>query len=232
MNLEAILAYQRKDAEKNKIERELYSGEDKKVLDQMVAIVKESQQKSQALEKTAEELLKEFETLKASYKDVDNVIKKLEKSNIETAKEDDIETIEKLTATIENNISYLDKKITATAEKINVTLAEFEQAKKKYNLAKEKHKKHKEFCENKENQYKPKLEEINKTLRNLEKDIDKELFEKYKQKRQDRIFPILVPLSDTSCGGCFTQVPMAKLSEVKDKGFYECENCHRIIYIK
>lgn len=232
MNLEAILIYQRKDTEKNKIEKEIYSQETKKVLEQMVKIVKESQQKSQILEKTAEDLLKEFESLKSSYKDVENVIKKIENRKVEECNEEDIETIDKLTATISNNISVLEKRITTTAEKINSTLTEFEQAKKNYNLAKEKHKRHKELCESKEREYQPKLNKINEELKTLENNIDKEILEKYKQKRQDKIFPILVPLSDTSCGGCFTQVPMAKLTQLKEKGFYECENCRRIVYKK
>ena len=42
---------------------------------------------------------------------------------------------------------------------------------------------------------------------------------------------VFVSLSgENQCGGCRVDMPMSLVSKLSDKGYIECENCHRIIY--
>ena len=58
------------------------------------------------------------------------------------------------------------------------------------------------------------------------------IMEKYLKKRADKIFPIVVPLENNVCGGCFTELSMSDISKVKNGGYIECDNCRKIIYKK
>ena len=65
----------------------------------------------------------------------------------------------------------------------------------------------------------------------LEKQIDANLLSKYKHLRQDKIFPVFVPLNSNACGGCSMALPAALMNKLKENGYLECEQCRRYIYI-
>lgn len=232
MEIQKILEYQKKDFEIIKIERMLNDSENKKITAQMVDRVKETQNKSLQLEKKAQELNLEFQGLQSSYEDNAQKFDKISKNDFSKLKEDEIASLESLTQSILTNLAVLDKKFIALAESIKRTLVDFENAKKNYALAREKHKKHKELFESETKKWQPQLEKLTSELAVLEKDIEPEILAKYKQRRQDRMFPIFVPLNSQSCGGCQMELSFAFTNRLKEKGFGECENCRRIIYIK
>lgn len=232
MDITKILEYQKKDFEKVKLERELENDKSKQEIEKMVQLVKQSQSKSSSLEEIAGSLLKEFNSLRKNYDENVNSLNLLKKKDMSKMNENDIISLTNLCDTISSNLSILEKKILACAEKINSSLYEFEQAKKRYMLARESHQKHKAIYEKKLAELQPKISKVDAELLALEKTIDKAVLDKYKQKRMEKIFPILVPLSDKSCGGCFTELPIAKQSKLKDSKILECEHCRRIIYIK
>lgn len=231
MDITKILEYQKKDFEKVKLERELENDKNKQELEKMVSLVKQTQGKSASLEQLAGELLKDYEELKKTYSENASSLAVLKKKDMSKMNESDIENLTNLCDTINSNLAILEKKILACAEKINTSLYEFEQTKKKYMLARENHSKHKQIYEKKLAEVNPKLNKINEELAEIEKGIDKKILERYKQKRLEKIFPVLVPLNDKSCGGCFTELPIAKQSSLKDSKVLECEHCRRIIYI-
>ena len=74
-------------------------------------------------------------------------------------------------------------------------------------------------------------EKIEKELEILKRRIEPSIMDRYMQMREDKKFPILVPLVNNSCGGCAMALPNARLDLLKKDGVLECENCHRIIYI-
>ena len=78
----------------------------------------------------------------------------------------------------------------------------------------------------------PHKAELEKKLSSLEKGIDKDIVESYKKRRVENIFPVVVPLAGNCCGGCRTELSLANLSVLKEKGVLTCEHCHRIIYVK
>ena len=80
----------------------------------------------------------------------------------------------------------------------------------------------------------PKIAELKAQLAKIQKDIDSKLYQKYMQKRENRIFPVFVALTENKCGGCRMEISASKLGAMKNNefGVIECENCGRIIYTK
>ena len=232
MAIENLLEYQSKDFEIFKLEKQLYDGEDKKVINDMIRKVKDSQNRSLQLEKNATDLVNEFENLKKSF---DENIKKLNmmtNSNVERLSETDFSSYETSINALVNNLSLIENKLSYFAKKINVILTDFEQAKKTYNNARQEYLKHKTLYDEKEGQLKPQIDEKSKELAKLEKNIDVKLLARYKSKRQDKKFPILVPLNGNDCGGCQMQLSYASISSLKENEVIECEHCRRLIYFK
>lgn len=232
MNVEKILDYQKKDFEIYKKEKELYQGEDRKAINEMIKKVKLAQSKSIGLEKRAKELNAEFEKLKKTFeKNIDNV-NRMQKTNYEKLSGEDLESFQNTLGDLVANLNVIEGKLSYFAKSINVVLADFEKAKKAYANARVEYDKHKSAYEEVEKKIKPEIEKGQKELLELEKDIDKELFAKYRIKRQDKRFPIIVPLLEKSCGGCQMQLSYSSLSNLKSKGLIECEHCRRLIYNK
>ena len=230
MDLKKLLEYQKQDAELIKLERQLYNNEDKKIFNQMIGVVKDAQSKSALLEKQAGDLINAYTNLKQTYEENIKSANIISNRNIENSSVSDIENIEQVASTIINNLSILEKKLLQQAERVNAVLNEFEQTRKRYNAARDKYNKHKELYDAESQKIEPILTEKQKEIKKLESGLDANLLAKYKQRRQDRIFPVFVPCVDKACGGCRMELPSASLSTLKNNGVLECEHCRRIIY--
>lgn len=230
MDFKNILEYQRKDGELIKIERELNSSPSKKVSADMIMVVKKAQEKSAQLEKRAEVMLKDFESLKKTYQDNMAQVQKFISKNLESVSAKDLDNIISASNAIINNLGVLEKKLFLEAENFNIALNEFDQAKKQYGAARAKYTEHKQVYDSLLKQKEPEIAAIKKELETLEKGIEPKLLTKYKQLRADRLFPAFVKLIDKSCGGCRMELSAAEVEKVKNNGYMECDNCHRIIY--
>ena len=73
------------------------------------------------------------------------------------------------------------------------------------------------------------VDEITKKLAALAKKIEPAILERYQQKRKERIFPIVVPLTGDYCM-CGFEFPKFHMSELAGGNMVECENCRRYIY--
>lgn len=230
MNIKNLLEYQEKDFEIIKLERKLNESETKKILNDMIIKVKESQNKSLQLEKNANELILEYEKLEKTFQENSSKLDAISKKKLEGLSDADLSALMNVSNSIISNFGILEKKFILIAEKINSTLAQFDQAKKNYKLAKEKHSEHRKKYDDQVNEIQPKIDNINRELKELERNVDSDLLAKYKQKRQDKMFPIFVPEIDSACGGCRMGLSYGAVGKLKEKGFIECENCRRIIY--
>lgn len=230
MDLKSILDYQKKDAELIKLERELSANENKKIYTQMVSVVKEAQNQSSALENQANEIINSFNSLKKTYADNSKTANVLQGKNLENLSEEELMQIEDVALKVANNLAILEKKLITQAEKVRNVLVSFDQTKKRYNQARDKYNKHKELYEQDAKKLTPEINEKASEVKKLEANLDANLLAKYKQKRQDRIYPVFVPCLDKACGGCRMELPSASLSTLKKDGILECEHCRRIIY--
>lgn len=230
MDLKSILDYQKKDAELIKLEKALNSNENKRIFTQMVNVVKDAQNQSTALEQQANELIKSYNSLKKTYADNTKTANVLANKNLNNLTEDEVYSIEDVAQKIINNLAILEKKLLTQAEQVRNILSNFDQTKKRYNLARDKYNKHKELFDKESETLKPEIDKKSKEVKSLEANLDSALLAKYKQKRQDKIYPVFVPCLDKACGGCRMELPSASISLLKKEGMLECEHCRRIIY--
>ena len=78
-----------------------------------------------------------------------------------------------------------------------------------------------------------KFNKIITELEDLSKSVEKNLLSEYKKRRNDNIFPVIVPLEGTNfCGRCRMELPMVAISRIKDVGVITCEHCKRLVYKK
>lgn len=230
MDISKIIEYQKKDAELFKIENQLAKSEYKKNYQDMISVVKKAQEKSSYLENQAGLILKEFNMLNKTFEENNLNVEKLANKNLSKLSDNEFDNLTKTIGALTNNLNILEKKILQIAEKLNVSLNEFDVAKKNYGVAKAKYTENKKKYDELVASKQPETEKIKSELLAMEKSIDAKLLAKYKQNRQDKIFPVFAPLSNRSCGVCMLELSSVEVDKVKNQGYLECENCHRIIY--
>lgn len=232
MDIQKILEYQKKDFEIIKYERQITESEDKKILEKLVFMVKDSQNTSTLLEKDAEEAILRFKDIKTNYIENNKKFEILKNINLDNLKEEEKNEIVNQLSELANLLSNLEKKLLNIADKINTIISNFDGAKKQYETAKQRHHIHKAKYKKLISEVNPEIEKLKKNLKILEEKIDPKFIAKYNSIRQDNIFPIVVPLIENTCGGCMIELSMAQIQKLKKEKFLECENCKRIIYLK
>lgn len=230
MKFDKLMQYQKCDAQAIKLERKLSDSEHKKVYSQMLAVVKDAKNHTAALENQAGDLLHSYNQLKNKYKENCDLLEKLTKVDLDKESAENVDKIFEKIAVISNNLNALEKKLMTVAEQVNSALNDFEQTKKRYGSARNKYNEQKAMYEKEEAEIKPQLDKVYSELKTLEKEVEPRVLAKYKSIRQDRIFPVLVPLMDKSCGGCMMELSYAAQAKLKDQGYLECEHCRRMIY--
>lgn len=231
MDIKKILEYQEKDRKVINLERDLDSSEDKKIYQSMQNVAKDAQARSASLDKTAEDVVRDYNNLKKAFEDNQKLLDNLEKKDLDSLDEKGIQDLKELTNKIVSNLNYLEKKIMAQADSVKKILDEFDNTKKRYGMAKAKHSEHKQKFEVEKQKLEPEIQKLQSELASLEKGIDKDLLSRYKAKRTDKFFPIFVPLRGSSCGGCMMELSVAQIEKLKKNGILECENCRRYIYL-
>lgn len=229
--LESILEYQKKDAQLVAIEREITDSKAKKVVNQMADFVKSAQQKLVVIEKNAAILLEEYQKLYAEYQADAKVVDGLSKQKFETLTKEELKNYEKEANELVAKMLVVEKNIATLSHKIKDTLTEFEKTKAQGMQAKQRHTQgltsYNQLVKSKQTE----IEKLKKELVELECKTDKKLLAKYQKMRDDKKFPVFVPLNSNSCGGCSMELPSSQLNKIDENGMLECENCHRIIYI-
>ena len=230
--LEEILEYQKKDGQLVKIEKEISESKAKKVVNQMVSIVKDAQQKIVLTEKNANSLIKSFDELNKAFLDEQKEIQKYLKLKLETEKEDALNEYEKSIKEATTNLLVIQKNIAKLSKSITETLKNFEQYKNDVIEAKKKHAQGMAAYNKLTESHTKEIEDLKKDLQKLEKKVDPKLLAKYKKMREDKKFPVFVPLINSSCGGCSMGLAVSQLHKLDEANMLECENCRRIIYKK
>ena len=73
---------------------------------------------------------------------------------------------------------------------------------------------------------------IESELKELEKSVDPALFERYKAKRANKMFPILYEVKGNVCGACNMELPKSVLAGLKNGEVIECDQCGRLLFLK
>ena len=231
MNIESLLKYQKLDEELYKVEQKLVNSPYKKKATELAGIAKKSQTKSTELENEAERLLAEIEDLKQKFAINKAKMDEMLSSDGSALSLEEVEKFNVLRGKIVSNLNILEKMLQKSAENINLILSDFNRTIKTFNEAKSQYATCKQKIDEESKMYEPERARIAKELKVLEKDVEENLMNEYKKKRQDNIFPVIVPLENGNfCGRCRMELPKVSLSRIKENGIITCEHCKRFIY--
>lgn len=229
--LEKLLEYQKLDGKLLALKRDLEKNPAKQNLNKVVLLVKDSQNKLLELETKAKAAIQDYEKYKAEYEKAFKELNALTKNDLEKMTEEQISaSIEKANSLVAL-LGSLERGLSSQAEAVNAIIKNFDLCRNNIVAYKQKYKESKTQCDELEAGLKPQVESIKKQMLQMEKELDAKLLAKYKHLRQDRIFPVFVPLNQNSCGGCSMEVPAALMNKLKAEGYLECEQCRRYIYI-
>lgn len=233
MNIEAILKYQKLDEELYKVEQKLINSPYKKKANELTAIAKKSQIKSAELEAEAEKMIAEIADIKEKYAINQKKANEMLAKNLDDLSFEDIEKYNLLKSKILSNLGILEKMLQKSAEGINKILSEFNSTKKTFDEARNQYNLCKQKMDEEAKVLEPEKERLKKELLILENDVDAHIMSEYKKKRNDNIFPVIVPLEGNNfCGRCRMELPKVALSRIKETGVITCEHCKRFIYQK
>ena len=228
--LESMLEYQKIDGKLVKIEKEITESSAKKVVNKMVGIVREAQQKIVEIEKNSNNLLETFEKLQKSFEEQEKIANKFLKLKLETENEETLQDVETKLKQTTTNILVIEKAIAKLSKSITETLKQFELQKNEVLSAKKKHAQGMNVYKNLVESKQAEVDKLKQDMQKLEKKVDQKLLTKYKKMRDDKIFPVFVPMINNTCSGCSMGLPVKQLHKLDEDKMLECENCHRIIY--
>lgn len=217
--------------ELKKIQRSINVSEEKEVMNKMINYVKEAQNVSNAIESRANKLVNDYFQLKKNY---DNNAKQVEKLIAKLPdNEEELKKAYALINTLSSELFMIERNLNIVITKAKECLKEFETTKNNVIKARSKHKTSKENYEKLVKDAEPKINEIKAQMKALEKSVTPSLMEKYKQMKNDNIFPVFVPLLDgKSCYGCRMEIASSKLNKLSSEPFIACEHCGRLIVKK
>lgn len=233
MNIDNLLKYQELDEKLYQVEQKMTNSQFRKKANELMAVAKKSQNRSTELEAEAGKVIEQINDIKEKYKINKDKIEEILSTDTEQLSGEEVEKFLNLKNKIASNLNVLEKMLQKSAENINVILTEFNKAKKLFNDAKKMFEDCKVKIDEEIKELEPEKQKIKKELEKLEKTVEPNLMIEYKKKRNDNIFPVVVPLENGSfCGRCRMELPKVAISRIKDNGVITCEHCKRFIYQK
>ena len=233
MNIENLLKYQKRDEDLFKVEQKLANSAYRRKAAELTAVAKKAQAKSTELENHAEKLIVEIGEIKEKYNLTKKKAEGMVAANIENMTMEELEKANELKQKIMQNLAILEKMLQKSAETINQILSEFNKTKKAYDEARSQYAICKQKIDEETKELEPEKEKLKKELLVLEKDVEPSLMAEYKKRRNDNIFPVVVPLENGAfCGRCRMEQPKVAISRLKEEGVIVCEHCKRFIYQK
>ena len=199
---EQILAYQNLDAKVLKLKREYDKDPAKQNITNAMAIAKDFQNKLVELDSIASKTLADYEKNKKRYAQIIDTLDKLTKQDASKLGTEELSAqIDKLNS-LSTELGSLERAISSLADSMSNILKNFDYYKQNIILSKQKYMENKQKLSQLEEKTMPQVTAIKKQMVEMEKDIDPKILAKYKSLRQDKIFPVFVPLNNNSCGGC------------------------------
>jgi predicted nucleic acid-binding Zn-ribbon protein len=229
-NLQAILNYQDVDRELYAIERELSASEERKEYVKMKKFLEAAPEKLDALEAKATALKLESVGLNEQYAKAEETLKDFDSLDELLESGADVAFYKKKAQSVMEQLKKLKAELSSLTASVNATSEEYQKLKKQViaaqKLFKTASEKYNALKATKEGARK----EIEEKLAVIEKGVSSEILEKYKNKRKERIFPVIGKLFDKRCPFCSMEPPLAAVNKLTGGETIECDSCHRIIY--
>ena len=226
-----ILEYQDLDKKIKNIKKEVNGGSAQKNIDSISNSIKAWQAKILELEDTSKELLLSLNKLMEVEKKGIAYVEKYKKLDLDKMTREELEDFDAKASQTAKQLAELEARISAHNAEVKKVVLDYKMYRKKILDAKEKRDSLKTESAQLIQEKQPDIEDLKKEQQKLEKQIEPNVLAKYKQLKQEGVFPVFVPLVDKRCGGCRVELSASALGKLKNGDCYECERCRSIIYI-
>ncbi len=227
--LNEMLEYQKVDGELRKIEQELGASEERKKYMQAKKFMESAREKLEAQDKRAVELKALRDRLVLRCEETSKAIDEYAELDEMLEGGGDISFYKKNAQAISERLRSLKNELNTLLSDINSASDEYKKLKEQTILMQKQFKEYSEKFKEVKGARANEAAEINKKLEKIAKKIPAENLEKYLQKRKERIFPVLVPLTGGRCV-CGMDLPLAQQGKLAGGNVIECEHCRRLIY--
>lgn len=229
-NVEKLLKYQETDEKLLKIERETAVSDERKNYVQAKNFLTKAPEKLEALDAKAKELTALLGELNKKYAEVAETLNDFDHLDELVDGGADVAFYKKNVSQIMDRLKSIKSEVAALSKAIKDSDEEYQTMKKKTIAVQKQYAEYsetyKKFRESKQGE----AIAVQKELDLLAKDVDSGLLAKYKEKRSERIFPILCTVTDGRCSKCGSELSLAGKEKISGGSVTECENCHRILY--
>lgn len=233
--LDALLAYQETELQKEQVENAVRSTPARVQLTRLHKLLKTQQA-------TIARLSEELEVRGAQVRRLTERTAQLEKQlslengELETMLQDEESTAEEMTE-LRGDIEKLNREMSAAIREAKTLLEELEKAVEEYQKtrrtagkAKKEYDQLRAVCEKEKEDSASELAAFDAKLEKIAKDIEPLLMQRYRRAKQHHGVPV-VKVEAGKCSGCNMSLPMAVLKRLAVQGtIIECENCGRLLY--
>lgn len=227
--LKAILQYQEIDKKLYALERELAGCEERKEYVKAKKFIEAAAEKLDGYDAKAAGLKSRSAELTKKYLKTEEELKDYEHLDELVESGADIAFYKKKALALADTLKKLKNELAAIVDEINATDKEYQKLKKQVIAMQKQYKdaleKYNEVKASKEGEKKA----IEGELAAVAKDISDDALARYKTKRKEKIFPVVLSLIEDRCP-CGMTPPIAEMNKLAAGGTIECEYCHRIIY--
>ncbi|MDE6613948.1 MAG: hypothetical protein K2K24_00405 [Clostridia bacterium] len=234
MSIEKILKYQEVDMKMFKLENELKASEPAKKMMFYQNATKQSYDTLTRLNEIADATMENIKKSMSALAEIDKQIEEIATGDLPDCDEKQLDYFAKQLEKLDQQADELEREISRANKELSETNSKY---KKEYEQAGKSSKNYRVYTEEFNNLKKEKTAEateIMKELKDLEKDMNPTLLDKYKKVKANKKRPVFVPfMKPGSCGGCGMEIAsdiIDKLSE--GLKIQDCPNCGRIIYNK
>lgn len=231
--LDKIIEYQKLDSEIVNLENQLYKSSDREKAAEIQKSLKDQHARLIALENSAAKANQAYKKASEKYAEYNKKLSELE-NQLKAADEKQVGLYEKAYKDFSSISSTLERDVTNLYTEIMQISKEYEEIIKNSKTEREMFDKYKASYDRRKSETEPEIEKLKGELAAAAKGVNEELLKAYKQKRENRIFPVFVALANSKCSGCRMEVSASKIGQMKNNkfGIIECENCGRFIYNK
>lgn len=227
--LNELLEYQKVDAELRKIEQEIAASDTRKKYVQAKKFLEVAASKLPAQDEHAVELRRLAQTLTERYREIKESIEEYSDLGEETEDGSEIAFYKRSAQALADSLRALKGEISKLTSEIASACEEYKKMKEQTIAMQRQFKEYSAAFKKLKESRAAEIEALTARLDEIGKKIPKETLEKYKTKRKERIFPVIVPLTSGRCV-CGMDFPIAQQSALSGGNVIECEHCHRFIY--
>ena len=227
--LQDLLEYQKVDARLREIEQSISSSDVRRKFIQAKKFMESAREKFEAQDKRAQDLKNLRDDLARRSEEIGRQIAEYADLDEMVDEGGDVSFYKKNAQTLRDRLRALKGELQKLTADISATAEEYERFKKQGVQMQKQYKEYKEKYDALKAEHAEEVKEINAKLAAIAGKLPHETLKKYQQKRKERIFPIIVPLSGDRCV-CGMDFPLAQQGKLAGGNVVECENCHRFVY--